>query len=80
VADAAAKVGVPVETKVATGIPSEDIARVARELPADLIIMGTHGRAGMSHLLLGSVAEKVVRGAPCPVLTVRKEEHDFASL
>jgi nucleotide-binding universal stress UspA family protein len=79
VADAAAKVGASVETKVATGIPSEEIARVAKELPADLIIMGTHGRAGMSHLLLGSVAEKVVRNAPCPVLTVRKEEHGFAS-
>lgn len=79
VTDAASKVGVPVESKVLTGIPSEDITRVAQELPADLIIMGTHGRAGVSHLLLGSVAEKVVRRAPCPVLTVRKEEHDFVT-
>jgi nucleotide-binding universal stress UspA family protein len=77
VTEAAGKAGVPVETKVLTGIPSEDIVRVARELAADLIIMGTHGRAGMPHLLLGSVAEKVVRRAPCPVLTVRREEHDF---
>jgi len=77
VTDAASKVGVPVESKVLTGIPFEDIVRVAQQLPADIIIMGTHGRAGMSHLLLGSVAEKVVRRAPCPVLTVRKEEHDF---
>ncbi len=76
VTDAAARAGVPAETRVLTGIPSEDIVRVARELPADLIIMGTHGRAGMSHLLLGSVAEKVVRRAPCPVLTVRGEERD----
>jgi nucleotide-binding universal stress UspA family protein len=79
VTGAAGKVGVSVETRVVTGIPSEDIVRVAQELPADLIIMGTHGRAGMSHLLLGSVAEKVVRRAPCPVLTVRKEEHDFVT-
>ena len=77
VTEAAGKAGVPVETKVLTGIPSEDIVRVARELAANLIIMGTHGRAGMPHLLLGSVAEKVVRRAPCPVLTVRREEHDF---
>jgi nucleotide-binding universal stress UspA family protein len=79
VADAAVKIGVSVETRIVTGIPFEDIARVARELPADLIIMGTHGRTGMSHLLLGSVAERVLRRAPCPVLTVRKEEHDFGS-
>jgi nucleotide-binding universal stress UspA family protein len=79
VTDAAGKVGVPVETKILAGIPSEDIVRLAGELPADLIIMGTHGRAGVSHLLLGSVAEKVVRRAPCPVLTVRKEEHDFVT-
>jgi len=79
VTDAAGKAGVPAETKVVTGIPSEDIIRVAQELPADLIIMGTHGRAGMSHLLLGSVAEKVVRRAPCPVLTVRQDAHDFVA-
>ena len=74
VADAADKAGVAVETRLVTGIPSEDIVRLGQELPADLIIMGTHGRSGMSHLLLGSVAERVVRKAPCPVLTVRQEE------
>jgi len=77
VADAASKAGVAVETRIEAGIPFEDIVRLAREVSADLIIMGTHGRTGMSHLLLGSVAEKVVRRAPCPVLTVRLEEHDF---
>jgi nucleotide-binding universal stress UspA family protein len=77
VADAAEKAGVPVETRIVTGVPFEDIVRLGQELPADLIIMGTHGRTGMSHLLLGSVAEKVVRKAPCPVLTVRQAEHDF---
>jgi nucleotide-binding universal stress UspA family protein len=79
VADAGAKAGVPVETRMATGIPFDDIVRIGRELPADLIIMGTHGRTGVSHLLLGSVAERVVRRAPCPVLTVRQEEHDFVT-
>ena len=79
VADAADKAGVVVETKTVTGIPSEEIVRLGKELPADLIIMGTHGQGGMWHLLLGSVAERVVRKAPCPVLTVRKEEHDFVA-
>jgi nucleotide-binding universal stress UspA family protein len=45
--------------------------RIAEERGADLIVMGTHGRTGLQHVLLGSVAEKVVRLAPCPVLTVR---------
>jgi nucleotide-binding universal stress UspA family protein len=43
----------------------------------DLIVMGTHGRTGVSHLLMGSVAERVVRTAPCPVLTVRNPEREF---
>lgn len=78
-ADAARKAGVPVETRTLTGIPFEEIVRLGEELSVDLIIMGTHGRTGMSHLLLGSVAERVVRKAPCPVLTVRQEEHDFVT-
>ncbi len=77
VADAAKRAGISVETVLVTGIPFDEILRLGKELPADLIIMGTHGRTGMSHLLLGSVAERVVRSAPCPVLTVRQEEHDF---
>jgi nucleotide-binding universal stress UspA family protein len=59
------------EVEVATGGPADTIVRVARERGADLIVMGTHGRTGLHHVLLGSVAEKVVRLAPCPVLTVR---------
>ena len=43
----------------------------------DLIVMGTHGRSGMERLLVGSVAERVIRTAPCPVLTVRHPEHEF---
>ncbi len=59
------------EADVATGSPAETIVRIAQERGADLIVMGTQGRTGLSHVLLGSVAEKVVRLAPCPVLTVR---------
>ena len=57
--------------EIAAGHPAEAIVRVAQERKADLIVMGTHGRTGLQHVLLGSVAEKVVRLAPCPVLTVR---------
>jgi len=53
------------------------IVDYAREAHSDLIIMGTHGRGAMAHLLMGSVAERVVRTAPCPVLTVRTPEHEF---
>ena len=47
------------------------------EKNVDLIVMGTHGHTGLAHMLMGSVAEKVVRKAPCPVLTVRHPEHEF---
>jgi len=60
---------------VAAGHPADTIVRVAREENADLIVMGTHGRTGLQHVLLGSVAEKVVRLASCPVLTVRYKSH-----
>jgi nucleotide-binding universal stress UspA family protein len=58
-------------TRVEFGDPTRAILTVAREAGHDLIVMGTHGRTGLSHLLMGSVAEKVVRRAPCPVLSVR---------
>jgi len=54
--------------------PAEEIARYAKEHDMDLIVMGTHGRTGLEHFLLGSVAEKVLQIAPCPVLTVRLRE------
>lgn len=57
--------------ELAVGSPAETIVRIAQEQAADLIVMGTHGRTGLQHALLGSVAEKVVRLASCPVLTVR---------
>ena len=60
------------EVEVATGHPADSIVCVAHECGADLIVMGTHERTGLQHALLGSVAEKVGRPAPCPVLTVRE--------
>jgi nucleotide-binding universal stress UspA family protein len=66
-----------VHSEVREGSPFYEITRFAKELDIDLIIMGTHGRTGLVHVLLGSVAEKVVRKAPCPVLTVRHPEHEF---
>lgn len=71
VAEAAAGTGVDVETAVIDGSPSREIIRSAERNGCDLIVMGTHGRGGIDRLLLGSVAEKVVRGASVPVLTVR---------
>lgn len=59
------------------GAPFVEIIRYARENAIDLIVMGTHGRSGLAHVLLGSVAEKVVRKASCPVLTVRPADHQF---
>ena len=53
------------------------VVQYAREFDIDLIIVGTHGRGAVAHLLMGSVAERVVRTAPCPVLTVRHPEHEF---
>lgn len=62
---------------VITGAPFVEIIRYAREQSIDLIVMGTHGRSALASMLLGSVAEKVVRKAPCPVLTVRHPQHKF---
>jgi nucleotide-binding universal stress UspA family protein len=57
--------------------PAEEIVRYARTHQIDLIVMGTHGRGAMAQLLVGSVAERVVRTAPCPVLTLRHPEREF---
>lgn len=57
--------------------PAESIIDYASANSIDLIVTGTHGRGGLQHLLMGSVAERVVRTAPCPVLTVRAHERDF---
>jgi universal stress protein A len=68
---------VKIQTAVVEGPPFEAIIRYAREQNIDLIVMGTHGHTGLAHVLMGSVAERVVRKAPCPVLTVRHPEHEF---
>jgi nucleotide-binding universal stress UspA family protein len=62
---------VDVARRIVVGIPYRKILEVAEEEKADLIIMATHGRTGLSHLVMGSVAERIVRTAPCPVLTIR---------
>jgi universal stress protein A len=63
---------VPVEYQMLfVGDPAAEILRVAQAIKADLIVMGTHGRTGLGRLLMGSVAEQVVRRAPCPVVTVK---------
>ena len=61
----------PLESKVGVGKPAEEIVRVARDEGVDLIVMGTHGHSGLSHLVHPNVAERVVRKAPCPVMTIR---------
>jgi universal stress protein A len=66
-----------VHKEVREGSPFYEVIRFAKEVDIDLIVMGTHGRTGLVHVLLGSVTEKVVRKAPCPVLTVRHPEHEF---
>lgn len=68
---------VPADCLVRQGTPELQIIEAARTLPADLIIISTHGRTGLKHVLLGSVSERVIRRAPCPVLVVREREHEF---
>ena len=68
----------PSERLVRIGAPYLEITTAARELKVDLLVIATHGYTGLKHVLLGSTAERVVRHAPCPVLTVREREHDFA--
>ncbi len=63
--------GISAEFYAQHGSPDRIIVELASEKSADLIVMGTHGRTGLAHVLLGSVAERVLRTAPCPVITVR---------
>jgi len=62
---------------VVEGSPKTEIIRYARTHDIDLIVLATHGRTGLAHVIIGSVAESVVRTAPCPVLTVRPKGHQF---
>jgi len=66
-----------VTSRVLVGVPFVEIIRYAREQSIDLIVIGTHGHSALAAMLLGTVAEKVVRKAPCPVLTVRHPHHKF---
>lgn len=69
--------GIEVETVVKQGRPFAEIVREARERGVDLIVTATHGRTGITHVLFGSNAEKIVRHAPCPVLSIKHPEHEF---
>ncbi len=65
--------GLKVRALLRTGVPYREIVALATDERADLVLMGTHGRGGIDRALLGSVADRVVRLAPCPVLTVREQ-------
>ena len=68
---------ISVEAVVVQGVPFTEIIRMAKEYMVDLIVLGTHGRTGLSQAIMGSVAERGVRKSPCPVLTIRHPEHEF---
>ena len=68
---------VPADSRVQVGSAAHEIVELAKELPADLIVISTHGRTGLKHVFMGSVAEHVIRHASCPVLVVREDERDF---
>jgi len=65
-----------VETTILFGVPFLEIIMAARDKNIDLIVIGTHGRTGLAHMIIGSVAEKVVRKAPCPVLSVKSKKEN----
>jgi nucleotide-binding universal stress UspA family protein len=69
--------GVQLDSRIMHGVPFAGIVRLAEEEKADLIVMGTHGRTGLKHMLLGSVTERVVRTAPCPVLVVHQRDGEI---
>lgn len=69
--------GVAVRTLLVQGKPSTEIIRIAREETIDMIVLGTHGKGVLDQALFGSTTERVVRKAPCPVLSVRLAEHEF---
>jgi nucleotide-binding universal stress UspA family protein len=69
--------GIRMETRVVMGDPVREILREVREWKADVVVLGTHGRSGLKHVFLGSVAENVVRQSPVPVLTVKRPGFAF---
>ena len=69
-----------VEALVVQGIPFVEIISTAKKNDVDMIVLGSHGRTGITHMMMGSVSEKVVRKAPCPVLIVRRSDQKFTTL
>lgn len=69
----------PIEEVLKIGVPFLEIVKTAKEKDVDLIVMGTHGRTGLAHVLIGSVAEKVVHHAHCPVLTIKHPQYKFVA-
>ena len=69
--------GIACDGEIRHGVPYEEIINYAKEIDVDLIVMATHGHTGLSHILLGSVAEKVMRHAPCPVMITRIDNKDW---
>ena len=67
------------ERRTVHGNPAAKIIEIAKSSDIDLIVLGTHGRSGIAHFFMGSVAERVVQLADCPVLTVHNSEHDFVT-
>jgi universal stress protein A len=72
------KIDIPVKEAIRTGITFVEIIDYVKTENIDLVIMGTHGRSGIEHVLIGSVAEKIVRKAPCPVMTIRPRGRKFS--
>ena len=66
--------GQPITTRIEVGIPSQALQTVAQTIGADLLVVGTHGRTGLDHVLVGSTAERIVRVSPCPVLAVKADK------
>ncbi len=77
-ANIAKRVDVPVRKAVRTGVTFMEIIDYIKTENIDLVVMGTHGRSGIEHILIGSVAEKIVRKAPCPVMTIRPKGRTFS--
>jgi len=71
---------VEIETIISRGTPFMEVINISREKAVDLIVIATHGKTGLEHVFFGSTAEKVVRKAPCPVLTIRDPKHGFVPL
>lgn len=72
------KIDIPFKKAIKTGVAFVEIINYIKEESISLVVMGTHGRSGLEHILIGSVAEKVVRKSPCPVLTIRPEGKKFS--